>query len=340
MLYLNRWGWSRVPLTPGQRGKVFERIINQILTQSGFSSVVTDNNLIYDGPSGKMLHGLAQPHNTDVLVDPPYQIPFFHRSRLIIECKAYKKSIGLPVLRNALGLRIDINNFDIVTPDMLTNRRDYKRGAPVVASFDRYLYQVAVASMSGFTMPAQEFAIVHRIPLINFQNMPFTRAIVDILFDGNSEEEELNENNERNDQQIINQKWEIINGHINNIFKKFDIAILSSGDIIFLYTESGEKWYFNVDEIELHWSEEKEYWRMTSHNQRSNEDETWFELPRIIFGEWSKTGFSKEAALDLKEREFQNIFIMGVDEHNKKRLKLVTLSKEFLTFARDQLRGE
>ena len=40
-------------------------------------------------------------------------------------------------------------------------------------NFIRYHYQVAVASLSGFTIPAQKFAYTHKISLIEFDEMPF-----------------------------------------------------------------------------------------------------------------------------------------------------------------------
>ena len=72
-------------LNSQQRGRVFERFIGQILLNSGFKTVVPDGQIIYQSSSGLMLHGLAQPHNTDVLVNPPFQIPFFFPSRFSLQ---------------------------------------------------------------------------------------------------------------------------------------------------------------------------------------------------------------------------------------------------------------
>ena len=135
-----------------------------------------------------MIHGLGQAHNADVLVNPPIQIPFFFPSRLIIECKCKKKPLGIEHGRNVLGLREDINNFDIITPGILQARTHYQRATLATYDFDRYHYQVALASTSGFKLTTLEFAAVHRIPLLQFSSSLFRNVIdliykLDILFD-------------------------------------------------------------------------------------------------------------------------------------------------------------
>ena len=61
-----------------------------------------------------MIQGLGEAHNADVLLEPPVQTPFFSRTRLLIECKDYRQKVGLNTIRSALGLREDINHFEIL----------------------------------------------------------------------------------------------------------------------------------------------------------------------------------------------------------------------------------
>lgn len=105
-------------------------------------------------------------------MEPPAQTPFYSCTRLLIECKDYRKKIGLNTIRSTLGLREDINHFDIVDVNRLLARRRQNR-VGIVYPYERYTYQVAVASLSGFTVQAQEFAATHRIPLLEFDKMPF-----------------------------------------------------------------------------------------------------------------------------------------------------------------------
>ena len=202
----------------------------------------------------------------------------------------------------------------------------------------RQFYQVAVASLSGFTKPAQEFALVHRIPLINIERMPFCQQIRDALFrDATGEENETLEDGAVNTDPLIEEQWQIIQNSLGDILKRFCIAILSSGDILFLYTEVGGQWFFDVDEIELHWADNKRLWQIKPRNQDVRA-ESWFELPNIFFEQWAQREFGKEEAINLKERNFQNIYVMGKDTNGSVRLKILRLSSEFIREARERLR--
>ena len=324
-------------LNSQQRGRVFERFIRQILLNSGFKTVIPDGQIIYQSSSGLMLHGLAQPHNTDVLVSPPFQIPFFFPSRLIVECKCYKAAVDLSIIRGALGLREDVNSFDIVTKEILEKRKNYRRQGLAVFDIDRYFYQVAVASLSGFTKPAQEFALVHRIPLINIERMPFSQQVRDILFSGGVGVEGTQADQApANTDPLIDENWQSLQESLGDILKRFCIAILSSGDILFLYTETGGQWFFDVDEVELHWADNKRLWQIKPRNQ-DVKAESWFELPDILFEQWAQREFDKEEAINLKERNFQNIYVMGKDVNGAVRLKVLRLSSEFINEARERL---
>ena len=153
-------------------GKAFEILVKRILVNIGFSEVRSDGLYIYDGAPGQMIQGLGEAHNADVLLEPPVQTPFYSKTRLLIECKNYRTKVSLNVVRSALGLREDINNYNIVDMDeLMTRRQQNRRTTPPV--FDRYSYQVAIAALAGFTTQAQKFAATYRIPLIEFNKLPF-----------------------------------------------------------------------------------------------------------------------------------------------------------------------
>ena len=69
------------------------------------------------------MNGKGAAHDADVFMEPPIQIPFIYPTRVIFECKAYASRAGLPIVRNALGLRQDINEFEIVTKESLEKER-------------------------------------------------------------------------------------------------------------------------------------------------------------------------------------------------------------------------
>ncbi len=329
-------------LSSQQRGRIFERFINEILFNSGFRTVVPDGLIVYQSPSGLMLQGLAQPHNTDVLVNPPFQIPFFFPTSLIIECKCYKTAIGLPVIRNALGLREDVNGFDIVTDNILRQRKNYSRRRLAVFDRERCFYQVAVASLSGFTQSAQEFALVHHIPLINYKRMPLSQDILNILFEGEagSQEEQL-ESPSTNNNLFIDPLWENLKEQLKDILNKLCVAILSSGDIFFLYTKQGRNWFFDaeVEEIALDRSEDNRLWQISPHNpdNQTNTSRSLFELPDIMLNKWTCSKIDRKEALDMKKKYFKNIYVMGKADNGEVRLKVLRLSEQFIEAARKRL---
>ena len=150
------------------KGAIFEWFVRGVLKSCGFKQVKPDNDIVYHWGPGLMIHGLGQSHNADVLMYPPFQIPFYFPSRLLVECKAYKEAICLGILRDVLGLKVDINNFEIVTPKILKNRRNYRRAQPALHNYDRFSYQVAFAALKRIKKPAFEFAVTHQIPIISF----------------------------------------------------------------------------------------------------------------------------------------------------------------------------
>lgn len=170
-----------------KRGKAFELFVKHLLLKVGFLEVNSDGLYIFDGSPGQMIQGLGEAHNADVLLEPPVQTPFYAPSRLLIECKDYKRRVGLNTIRSALGLREDINHFDIVDASELMNRRCQRRSGSVC--YSRYLYQVAIASLSGYTYQAQNFAATHRISLIEFDKFPFWRDLAHIMQMGYGEDD-------------------------------------------------------------------------------------------------------------------------------------------------------
>lgn len=312
-------------LSKQQKGKLFEELIKEILFCCGFSSVIPDGNIVYTASPGVMVHGLGQSHNADVLVYPPFQIPFFFPSRLLVECKGYDKPVDLKILRNALGLRLDINNFEIVTPLILSQRRNYRRVVPAVTPMQRYYYQVAVASLHGFKKPAEEFASVHKIPLISLKDFPHSDDIKAIL-----ESTRLSES----------QAWEKMKEKILDIRNNFTVGVLDSGDIFFLYDEHGNsEWMFQEfgQQVEIHWAENRKLWRLSSVGGNSNY--AWFELPDTIFEIWAQQEFDRDLALDLKDAFLKNIYVMRKIA-DRKQLNVLHVSRQFLDAARRDLKSD
>jgi hypothetical protein len=221
-------------------GKALELLIKSVLLHIGFTEVRSDNRYIFDGTAGQMIQGLGDAHNADVLLEPPVQTPFYTPMRLLIECKDYCYPVSLNVLRSALGLREDINHFEIVDEEELRVRRQNRR-AGIVHNHQRYLYQVAVASTSGFSGPAQNFALSHRIPLIEVNKMPFWEefyAVARRTYKCTAEMEY--HTMMADDRQLRDVIYEIAS--------KSAVAITNTGQMLFLYRISGGKTDFDGQE--------------------------------------------------------------------------------------------
>lgn len=301
-------------------------LVKSILLHIGFSAVRSDGLYIFDGAPGQMIQGLADAHNADVLLEPPVQTPFYTPTRLLIECKDYTRKVGLNTMRSALGLREDINHFDIVDRNELEDRR-HNRRTGVTYDYQRFLYQVSVASMSGFTTPGQNFAATHRIPLIEFNKMPFWEEFCCAVgycvqhaaagrWDSTIE----------NDEELFR--------IIDQIAGKSAVAITNSGQMIFLYRTVGKSNEFD-DFYSLHWDSPKEPWKL-----RSGKIEYQFQLPDHILKLWleaSATELDKKVnAISCKVNYLSNM-VVYYSEYSVPKIKMISIDRTQLEQALQKL---
>lgn len=327
------------------KGYALEWFVRRILNHCGFASVIPDNKIVFKNGRNVMVHGLGQPHNTDVLVDPPIQIPFFFPSRLIVECKCKNIELGIEHGRNVFGLREDINSFDIVTPDILRARANYRRKNLATYNFDRYYYQVALASTSGFKVTTQEFAAVHRIPLLQFKSKIFS-SVVELIYsldnmhinqcdkekmlDAFATEASIVVQLENCASSVL--QWaQSFSEKCDAIAEHMDIGILDNGSILFLFKpyipdEDDERVF--EDGYSLHWSTENNYWSLYERGK----EKYCFELPSELLNIW-KNSYNTDrrgAALSLKSDYMKRITVYSKDEDGKVGIKVLTLSSSFI----------
>lgn len=312
------------------KGYAFEYFVREFLSSCGFVSVKEEEPTIFNKPgTGTMIHGLGQCHNADVLMEPPFQIPFYAPSRLLVECKCYTKTIGLSIARGLLGLRNDINNFDIVTPNILESRTKYRKNSAY--DYNRYQYQVALASVSELKTTAQEFTCVHRIPVILFTSSLF-KDIRNHLFSLES----ITIDEDQRKKAILffqnpkgNVKPSFLNSFIDcvkEMSNKINIGILDNGMLLFLIEKRNVTGNENTysDGYTLHWSDDKDYWRLISENTEYH-----FELPKKIMNQWIKSDNKHLAAIDLKQSVFRNI-ILYPNKNKDKQIEFIHISQSFL----------
>lgn len=305
-----------------KRGKAFEIIVKNFLIGIGFSEVRSDKLYIYDGSAGQMIQGLGNAHNADVLLEPMVQTPFYTPTRLLIECKDYdKKKVNLGVLRGVLGLREDINHFEIVDINILQERRKQNRKVINNYSYTRYTYQLAVASTSGFTACAQEFAATHRISLIEFDKLPFWNGLMEIL--GEDKENVAIEEDEL--KKIVKQ----ISSHMA-------VAITNIGQLLFLCCQNGnEEVDFETNEYDISFKNKNEPWTLKCGNK-----EYLFQLPEHIAESWIEYSEyeikRKKEVIESTEKSVSNM-IVYYRCNEKPVIKMLSIDEKKLQEARKKL---
>ena len=301
-----------------KNGKAFEIIVKRIFIRIGFSEVYSDGLYVYNGTAGQMIQGLGNSHNADVLLEPLVQTPFYSQTRLLIECKDYKDKVGLNIVRGILGLREDINHFEIVDNNILQERRKQNRKVINNCPHARYTYQVAIASTSGFSTYAQEFAATHRISLIEFNKMPFWNKLMNLIGekgDADIEEEELKKN-------------------VDKISSHMAVAITNMGQLLFLYCQSGMV-DFPADEYDILWRNKNEPWTL-----RCGDKEYSFQLPEYIIESWINYSENeiemKKKVIENKSTFFSNMIVYYCCDQ-KPVIKMISIDFEKLKEAKKKL---
>lgn len=311
-------------------GKAFEILVGRILINVGFTEVASDGLYIFNGAPGKMIQGLGAAHNADVLLEPPVQTPFYSRTRLLIECKNYRRRVGLNTVRSAIGLREDINHFDIVDIDELYARRGQHRHESV-HHCEKYSYQVAIAAINGYTLPAQNLAATYRMPLLEFHRMPFWADFLSLLGYENCDINSPRPDRVRDDDSHI--KARIID-LAEEVGARMAVAITNSGQILFLYCMIGEQIQFE-DDYSLHWSEPGLPWQLESGKQSYL-----FQLPDDIMKLWLNNATDelkiKKEAIHCKERFLSNM-IVYYKEYGRPIIKMISIDENKLRLARERL---
>lgn len=340
------------------KGRLFEFFVYRLLVACGFKPVAPDGLLVYKGGPGLMVQGCGQPHNADVLLSPPIQTPFYYPTRLLVECKCYNQPIGLPQVRNALGLRDDINDFEIVTEDILKNRKANRSNAPKYYPMKRYVYQVAVASIDGFTKTAFPFAQAHRIPLISFAHSALFTNIRDAITALDRIASRNNDLSQQIDSRLSGvmlhpernvstdsfdcDEWRTYIEEIELIAHRVTIGLLEDGTLLFLLQAGqavNELYHSDMrdDGCTIHWYPgDDSTWVLNNHGIVYH-----FELPKEIYHQWVRTeGEQRRDALRIKRDYFSKIVLFHKPDRGTENISVVQLSERFMDSAEQSLRNQ
>jgi hypothetical protein len=147
------------------RGYLLEEVLAKLLADSGYSLLTCedqDQDALKAGRHGLLVRGRGANHQADALGDLKVPIPFSLPVRLFVEAKFKDPKVGLRDVRNALAVVTDVNE-----------RHNTDGARRLRLPFRRYHYRYSLFSMSGFSGPAEEFALAHQISLIDLQGPAF-----------------------------------------------------------------------------------------------------------------------------------------------------------------------
>lgn len=348
-------------MTSGQlKGSLLEYLVKKLLLNCGFTYVKPDGHYIWaqNGTGLFYINGKGAAHDADVLMEPPIQIPFSYPSRLLFECKAYNSNVGLNVIRNALGLRYDINEFEIITDKSIEQRKNNKRASYAISDRKRFNYQVGVASVELFSASAIEFAANNKIPLLSMRW--FLSDTVCDLFTlinsgylkniSNKIQQELYRIFKFKDPTNLYMESEIedflesdeIIGKIikdfNQVINRSYIGLIETGDLIFLITEDkrnsnilDHQRSFDSLQAKIHYyKEEPNTWLLNLRDSDINVNFKFF-VPDSIMQMWKNYSLDKNVAIDLKEQFFSRMFIFTQRQRsNRLPFILANINKDWL----------
>lgn len=350
------------------KGALLEYIVRNLLKNCGFTNVRADNLYTYERGGLFFVHGKGAAHDADIIMNPPIQMPFTYPTQLIFECKAYGVDAGLPIVRNALGLRNDLNDFEIVTKESLLKRQNNRRAAYAIETRTRFLFQIGVASVNDFSKPAVEFASNNKIPLLSLSWFLSSQIIQDFnnidqsLIDGFNEAEIRNVYNFFKDRNgdLYNNKYEraldllrsdnIIGDIVtfaNTTINYSYAGLLETGDMVFLFARSRSEDNilnqingFTSLKAEIHWFLRRpNVWRLTVYNSRQPNQRTDFDffVPNRIFRHWKQFNLDKAVALEIKQEFFSKIFVFNGRNNPEAPFSIINIDREWLITARQGL---
>jgi len=145
------------------RGYILEEVLAFLIRRAGYKLLVDrsqDTRDLDHRGNGLVVKGRGGVHQVDVLGQLEWIPAFTFPLRLFIEAKFRKGKTGIGVVRNAIGVALDINQ---------NNSPIRERGL----FLQRYHYAYALFSTSGFSKYAVDMALAHQISLIDLSGGEF-----------------------------------------------------------------------------------------------------------------------------------------------------------------------
>lgn len=157
------------------RGLFLEEALLFLLRNSGYETVDKAGNdpTLKDSNNGLNVIGRGDKHQIDAIADFKSSPPFSNPQRLLVEAKCLdkKKKVGLSVIRNAVGVIKDVQEYFVPSND---RRIPHKI---------RYHYTYGIFSPNKYSFPAEKYAYAHDIYIIPIGNSLFLKPLIDFIYD-------------------------------------------------------------------------------------------------------------------------------------------------------------
>ena len=154
------------------RGALLEIVLAKLIEVNGYEIIRNEDGREIERKSNNLnLKGRGGFHQFDTLGRFKITPPFVYPLRLFVEAKFYSKHpVGIEKVRMGVGILTDVNtNYSTVDSD------DNE------LSIERYHYHYAIFSTTGFSEPAQRFAIAHRIHLVDLSGEEY-KVFKDLIY--------------------------------------------------------------------------------------------------------------------------------------------------------------
>ncbi|PJN86847.1 hypothetical protein [Bacillus sp. mrc49] len=314
------------------RGYLLEEALSKLVENSGYNLITTN---VLNNPNlnpeftlrgnGLNIKGRGGIHQADVLGQFSFSLPFTYPVRLFLEAKFKSNKTGIDVVRSGIGILQDLNSnyqtIDLNGEDLLAQR---------------YNYQYAIFSTSGFTNNAIKLAIAHKIHLIDLSGYEYEGLRNVISETASRINREFNNYPLNEIRQIIRKEFfrlnlnrrEVQDRKMRNILDNYFMFIRNFGDLYLASTNSPftillkpfssedfkyllsktRKTTFDVN-ITWNYAENKNYWYITIDDTIDYITFS-FVLPTLlaeyIFNQQTRN-LQLSSALNAKKRYFNNI---------------------------------
>jgi len=336
------------------RGMILEELLLHLLESTGYSTVLVrgDDPTLKDGPAGLKVKGRGGAHQIDAIADFRITHPFSHPQRLLVEAKCFRPSeaVGIEIVRAAVGTLKDVGEHWVAT-----------RGS---VPKERYHYQYAMFSATGFTRDAQRYAFAQDIYLIPLGESEFLAPVIEALrqvrpTDGRANSEtdirismkDLRAQVRRNLRRTSTQELTVEDTAMQGVqglgqflararrIRFALMAVLGKRFPVFLVLAPIPHFQGFQDEYRVRIFRGPEDRRWFLRDEETNRDLFSFDLPKELFLRHAKQGLlSPEAALDLKQEAMSTFHAFAVRQ-NDVRLIRFRLDQNWISVLRNQLRG-